>query len=413
MLQKWLLGLSLLSLPFWWGETTDLRIADSTPLAELTDFTQGRNPILAPDGSAIAWTDGDGLCVFRFEPADRTCTPWPEDARLNSGPYNLPLWSPDSRQIVLHEDFLIYLNDSDLWTFDVDSRVYTNLTDDGYTGGLLRTEDTANLTIDFAPTFHPISGELYFFRLLPTGPEFTFGEAQAALMKRTPAGEIEQVRLMRPDVPGPTSIYRPGAFSADGNLLYLTVAPPDWHRNEATGIYALDLRDNSFERLASLGDLQAALPAWSREEFAPGLIQPARNGLVVWLESTSGMPGFVFRTPVYFDLVTGAVTSLVDYSGFDGEDALAAARSSPDISTLDFPYAGIVMPGEQTYWLMVTRPPDDMAVFALPLPPGDAEPALLTRLSQRLSPGQDAPPTLSEDGKLLIQDVLYTLEPDE
>lgn len=413
MLAQWLFGLSLLALPFWWGEATELQIAETTLIADLIDENSAQNPILAPDGSTIAWAGRDGMCVYRFESEVTTCTPWTDNGRLNSDRLNLAVWSPDSRQIILHEDVFIRLYDSDLWSFDVEAGMFTNLTDDGYYGGLLNTDDNAEINVDFAPTFEPNSGDLYFLRLSSEEDSFSFGASILTLMKLNADGDAEAVRMMSADLPGPTAIYRQGRFSEDGNTLYLNVLPPDWNRNEASGIYALDLSAGTFEQLATVPELQTALPEWAREGYTPADVEPAAGGLVIWMENGSGDFNFVYRTPVFLDSATGEVTSLIDYSSFDTPAASLETREGDDILAFNQPQRGIVMPGGETYWLMTARQGENMAVFEIALPPdADAEPELLTRVEHGMRPRLDAPPTLSEDFKLLMGDVLFTLEED-
>jgi hypothetical protein len=411
MVAHWIFGFILLALPFWWGEATELQIAETTPLAELTGTDSAQNPILAPDGSAVAWADGDGMCVYRFDNDETSCTPWADNARLNSDRLNLAVWSPDSRQIILHEDFFIRLCDSDIWSFDVESSTFTNLTDDGYYGGLLNTDEGAQINVDFAPTFEPNTGDLYFLRLSTAEESFSIGASILTLMKLNADGDVEEVRMMSADLPGPTAIYRPGRFSEDGNTLYLNVLPPDWNQNAASGIYALDLSADTFTPLATVPDLQAALPEWAREGYAPADVEPAAGGLVIWMENGSGDFNFVYRTPVFLDSATGEATTLIDYSSFDTPAASLQTREGDDILAFNQPLRGIVMPGGETYWLMASKQGGGMAVFEVALPPSaDAEPELLTLVDHSMRPRLDAPPTLSEDFKLLMGDVLFTLE---
>lgn len=410
MLQTWLIGLSLLSLPFWWGEPDNLRIVDATPLEDVIGTSRVQNPILAPDGSALAWLSVDEICVYRFEPDATTCSPMPEESRIGGGPYNPPIWSPDSRRIILHEDFILRMSDSDIWSLDVESGTLTNLTDDGYAGGLVNPDSATNINVDIAPVFHPLTGELYFLRLNAEESEFLLGETMVTLMKLNAGGVAEAVRMMSAELPGPTAIYRSGSFSEDGNTLYLTVMPPDI-RNPASGIYALDLTTDDFVRLASLTDLQATLPEWAREFYFPGEIQLADGGLVVWLQDARRTTEFVIRTPVFIDLASGAATSLVDYSPFDSAESIAAVREEGDVSVFDQPVTGLVMPGGQQFWMLVIRPSDAMSVYALALPPNaDTEPELLTTLTQAFRPLLESSPTRSEDGKLLMLDVLFSVE---
>jgi hypothetical protein len=394
MLNRWLFGLSLLALPFGWGATAQLYPADPTPLVALLDAPDVRNPLLSPDGSAIAWTDRDATCVYRFASDATDCTPWPDDTRLNSGRFNQPVWSPDSRSLVMHEDFFTGLNESDLWRFDVARGTYTRLTDDAGVNG---SSGFVGLTIDFAPSFHPVTGALYFFRLSSAGQAFGLSDAKIALMELNENGEAEPVRILSPDITGPSSVFLPGAFSEAGTTLYLSVIPEDWAHNPQTGVYALDLRDNRLTQVAALAELQDGLPAESRARFAPMQLQASAAGVVVWMVDGSLTPGPIVRTPVYIDPAGGTVASLVDYGGFEDAAGFAA------------PLTGQVMPGGQSFWLLAAESPERLSLSALALPPTGAAPEPLVQFSHTPGRHDDPPPTLSEDGKLLLLDVLFTL----
>lgn len=411
MTQPKLLGLMLLALPFWWGEPVDLHLADVTPLEDVVGDDSVRNPLVAPDGSAIAWDDGDGVCVYRFESNETTCTPWPDRARLNTGRLNLPAWSPDGQRIIFHQDAFIRFLESDLWAYDVATARFSNLTDDGVESNAIMGDDNAGMTLDLGPFFSPTSGDLYFWRLAvedETAP-FRIGDAFLYLMKLNDDGDAEQVRLMSGDIPGPTSISSPGVFSQDGNTIYVTVFPPNWMSEPATGVYALDLRSGDFDVVAPLSRLAPALPEWANEAFVPTRAEPAGDGLVVWMEDTRGMSGLGFRVPVYLDLQTGEATSVIDYSGFADIGALEEVRDEPTIYDLIF--GGGVIPGGQSVWLMQSHD-DQTSVVEAPLPPGSAEPEILATIEvSRVTPLFEIPPTFGGD-KLLLYNLLLTLEPD-
>lgn len=414
MVHHWLLGLMLLGLPFWWGEAEDLQLVDAMPLADVVGEDRLRNPILSPDGTAVAWNTNDGVCVHEFESASTTCSFWPEEARLSTGRYNLPVWSPDGERILYHEDFFLLLYESDLWAFDVAAGRFTNLTDDGVSGGTLSPDDGADVTVDLAPFFSPTTGDLYFWRLdVPEeGADFAIGEANVYLMTLNEAGDAEEVRLMSGDVPGPTSIFGPGVFSDDGSTIYVTVMPPDWHANEATGVYTLDLRTGVFEPVSLSASLVLALPEWARGPHAIARVQTAgSDGLVVWLEDLRGLSRLGLRVPVYIDLKSGRATTVIDYGDFADEGAILAAREGDDMTIYDTAIGGAVQPGGGALWMLVLRNGETAAIVKAPLPPGDAEPEVVASFNDLNLPRIDGWPTFGGD-KLLLYDLLLTLAPD-
>lgn len=409
MLRRWLAGAALLGLPFWWGEPLDLRVTEATSINDLIDAGRLRSPQLSPDGAYVSWSDNDGLCLFAFESGETTCTAWPEDSDVRTGPYNPPVWSPDSRHIFLHEDFIIRLSDSDLWSFDVETRMFTNLTDDGYDGSLLRVADDATVPLDFGPVFHPLTGDLYWWRIVRDTGGFSFSEARLLLMTWRDGAAVEAHDLSA-HVSMPGSVYRPGVFSADGEQLFVQVLPPN-PMNDPAGIYALTLADGSFERIASVRDLQAALPDWAEDQYAPVFMQAAANGLVVWLETVgrSSMP--LVATPIYVDAATGTATSVIDYSGLDTPEAFVAAREG-EVTIFDQPRASYILPDGQTLWVLLTRASDEAALFSATLPPGDSAPEHLTTVDAVVFPDPPAPSTAGGD-KLLLVDLLVTFAPAE
>lgn len=406
MLGRWLTGIALLGLPFWWGEPLDFTLVDATPLVDMLGEERRLSPMLSPDGSLLAWMDNDGICLYAFESASTTCTAWPDDTDLRPAQYNQPVWSPDSRQLVLHEDWIIRMREPDLWAFDVATGNLTRLTDDGVDGNMLRPPEGSVTMIDFAPFFHPASNDLYWWRLAGGPDGFSMSDARLVLMTMTDGAAVE-VRDLTADVPHVGAVYQPGVFSADGSQLFVPVMPPSMMNDPATGIYTLDMNDDSFEQLASLQALQTSLPRWG-EGMLPTALHTAADGLLVWMDSMGRSAASVARTPVFVDTTTGSVTSVIDYSGLDTPDAIEAARQTDEVNAFDNVRTGHVMPDGQTLWMLMLRRVDDGALFSVTLPPGDAMPERLLDVDAPVLIGPDADASLSDDGKLLLAELLVT-----
>ena len=413
MLHQWLLGLTLVSLPFWWGEPVTWELADAAPLAEITGSGERPyNPILSPDGSAVAWEEEEATCVYRFEEAETECFGWPRTAALRSSRYNLPAWSPDGRYIAQTENLFLMFRDSDVWTLDTQTGRFVDRTDDGYLGGLMSSDQPDDLPLDYLPTWNPATGELYFFRSQKREPVLVDTGYTLQLYKLgADGGEPELVRDLTMAVPGPLSVYRPVAFSDDGAKLALLVLPQNYRESPGAGVWVLDLDNNGADMVANLARLTAALPEWAREGTIPMSLAWAGDDLVVWMENGQYGNGLA-RTPVYLDMETGAATSLIDYSAFDEpSDYLNAGADHR--SVYDNLIAGAVLPGGGAYWVLAApRGNNDvgMAVFSLPFPEADGEPALIAEVDQQFGPGQESLPTVSADGKLLMLHTLFTLQ---
>ncbi len=82
---------------------------------------------LSPDGNHLAWNNrSDGTCSGQFDTLKVECFVWPEGLR----PTDLS-WAPSSDMLILHNDVVRYMLESDLWLLDLADGSYTNLTDDG------------------------------------------------------------------------------------------------------------------------------------------------------------------------------------------------------------------------------------------------------------------------------------------
>ncbi|MFW5748453.1 MAG: hypothetical protein ACOCYT_02435 [Chloroflexota bacterium] len=124
---------------------------------------------ISPDASMMAWHSEIRervssqttrvLCVHTFETTDVSCHLPPPTLET----FSVLKWSPDSRYITFTENRLREADDTDIWLYDVATRALVNLTDDGVPApDAVSTE--ARPLVDFAPTWNPFNGMLYFFR---------------------------------------------------------------------------------------------------------------------------------------------------------------------------------------------------------------------------------------------------------
>ena len=411
MLHQWLLGLTFVSLPFWWGEPATWELADVAPLVEVTGSEAlPFNAILSPDGSAVAWEEDEATCVYRFEQTETECFGWPQTAALRSSRYNLPVWSPDGRYIAQTENFFLMFRDSDVWTLDTQTGQFVDRTDEGYLGGLMSSDQPDDLPLDYLPTWNPATGELYFFRSQEREPVLVDTGYTLQLYKMgADSGEPELVRDLTMAVPGPFAVYRPVAFSDDGTKLALLVLPQNYRESTGAGIWVLDLANNGTDMVANLSRLAAALPEWAREGAMPMALSWAGDDLVVWMENGQ-YSSTLARTPLYLDMETGETTALIDYSSF--EEPSDYFMTQPEPSVYGNLAAGAVLPGGSAYWVMVAargNNEEGMSVFSLPFPDVGGEPTLIAQVDQEFGPGQEALPTVSNDGKLLMVHTLFTL----
>jgi hypothetical protein len=416
MLQHVLVGLGLLSLPFWWGEPDAWAFQDATPVEVLTGYEDIHfNTIMSADGSTLAWENENSTCIYRFETAQTECFGWPENAGLRSSRYNLAALSPDGRYVAMSENFFMMFRDSDIWTLDTETGEVVDRTDEGYFGGLMSSNQPDNLPLDYLPTWNPATGELYFFRSQEREPILVDTGYTLQLYKMAAeGGEPELVRDLTLAVPGPFAVFRPVAFSDDGTKLAFLVLPQNVDASPGSGVWVLDLANDGTEMVAGVPRLRNALPEWTREGNMPLSVQWIDDDLIVWMENTNFTTG-ISRTPLYLNTETREAVTLIDYSQFEGPADLFNTLGE-DVSVYQSLVAGAVPPGGGSYWVMSSQRTNSgggMSVFALPLPGQEGEPMLVTQIAQNLTPGQESLPAVSRDGKLLMLQTLFNFTPIE
>jgi hypothetical protein len=112
---------------------------------------------LSPNGSQIAWTNGELLCVFSASGQKQNCV-----SIKNQIDEGSVMWSPDGKYLAFNELISARLIDSDIWVMDTSSYRLTNLTDDGFDGHIYEAPPTAYL--DHSPAWSSDSRWLAFLR---------------------------------------------------------------------------------------------------------------------------------------------------------------------------------------------------------------------------------------------------------
>jgi Tol biopolymer transport system component len=287
--------------------------------------------MVSPDGSAIAYGKQTGrlanktrqLCVYTFADANKVCYEVPE--AYNGSPYQL-VWSPDSAYIAFTENPLQLGFESDIWLVDIAEGTFTNLTDDGAEGAW-RTLDV-DYALDYLPTWDQSSGDLYFWRSVPSG-DFAI---TLELYRISPdGGDAELVRDLTEDLKQQLIRFDyekyymdgPSAVSPDGTKLVLTSTSFEDVYDLQNGLWLIDLTDDTAppQQLADMDDFQSALPVWQQFPAIPmGLSWTSDSAGVVVLATSEDThtPMNVFY---YVDAETGDITPVVDFSGLEEVDA--------------------------------------------------------------------------------------------
>lgn len=293
-------------------EDADWRLADVQDLLPMLEDL-GRvdaSLSLSPDGMRLAWAARDRLCLYEPDTQTGECHPLPETFASTFRDYNPLRWSPDGADIAFTEDPFYTLTESDVWVYKLASGEFTNLTDDGVEGSWLRSDDDKPVALDYAMTWHPTSGDLYFFR------SERFDDGWTIDLYRTDPGnsEPEQISSFTFNIPT-LSIYFSPAISPDGKTMALIVLgqKPDDPKN---GVWTIDLEDGAAELVANLPTLtRNGFPEWQEQRglLPRGVTWAGNNGLLVYLFNGAFAAGVSWGTQ-YIDLTSAAVTPLVDMS---------------------------------------------------------------------------------------------------
>lgn len=340
------------------------------PLASLTytraepyetfigDEVRPEHLIVSPDGQSIGWIEsrGDGrVCVQALENGIPSCVALPENYR---GPTLQFLWSPDGRYIAFTEDLPRYLNESDVWLYDVQNGSIINRTDDGV--DRLRLGEPAEKTIwaDGPLAWSP-DGTLYFIRLdVPESSDLMDGNY--GLYRLQPdSGETALVRDLT-NIFEIVSIYAqpfgyfdgPMSVSPDGEQIAFIVFERT-RESIKNGVWALALDGQSApKQVMRPFDLRDGLPIGTDEDYFSIPVGLAWSG--------DGQSIFVFGDNIRFSRPNiiyrirpndFAVDVLTDYSDvtqselLGGDDPLirttphmaimSSDRSAPIILTFD------------------------------------------------------------------------------
>lgn len=306
-----------------------LRFVGMVPLTEIEDTyaveIDFHSAMVSPDGTLLAWASGGDICVLALENGGETCYgDENQPVRVGSALY----WSPTSQAVAFHEDPLRWMHESDIWLLDLTGGQYTNLTDDGLYGSFMDIDDTVDL--DLVPTWDPVTGDLYFFRVTRT---VEGGVANA--LYRFRAGDIltgagpELVVDLTGDFAEPFPVYDMSYVSLDGSAdispdgtTLAFIARPELNQAEAVNVWLLDLASGEYRAVARQSEIvSAGVPAWyledsaSQADWLEGLAWLPDNKTLV-TTSFNGRYGLESMAPALFvlDTTSGDVTSLRDLS---------------------------------------------------------------------------------------------------
>ena len=350
-------------------------VTDSQNAADLFE-TDVRNISLSPDGTMLAGSGGDEICIVILTTGDEKCFSTAETfqasfaAATNQNPL---VWSPDNTHLLFHENFYQYFMESDLWSLDVTNGRITNLTDDGVLGGILNLEDD-EFTIDYLPAYTP-NDDIYFFRSerLSSGYNITLQRLAVG------ADEPEQVVNLTLFLPTLSIFYSP-VVSPDGTQIVFPVQAVE-RDDVRNGLWLVDLTTGQPRQLTDVDDTHVGLPESQRELFMY-ITNP------VW---AAGGEGIVFRTfnpefsttfpggnYLYVDVATGEVSPVIDLSDFPPPEEAFLIDEEGYSQIIRVPRDGAMSADGSTFvYLRHDVDPTMAQIAAVPLPPDGSEPVVL------------------------------------
>jgi dipeptidyl aminopeptidase/acylaminoacyl peptidase len=394
-----------------------------TGVTSLTNLVANALPVaaeLSPDGKMVAWIvpttarKEASLCLANIADGGQNCY---AAAGFEGMPYRL-VWSPDGRWIAFSEDPAAQAMESDIWLFDVAHRTLSNRTDDSVQGRYA--DATDDFTLDYLPMWDPASGLLYFWRSTPDQE----GRLSLDLMRLDPnaAGKAELVRSFGLSLGdglvrfGWQRFYLqgPSTIAPDGSRLAVLIAPAqEMDLSAKHALWLIDLENPQAppQQLATSLSWQSGLPQWSNQPAIGRGLQWTADGKGIVVAALSSDLRLPLLIPYYVAVASGKVTPIVNFS--DSSDRESFFRMDPatlHAPRMDVPWTVAMAPNANVL-LLVTDLAGGMRIWAAPLPPNGAAPAMV---SEHLSPGFEAwtRSSGSANGMVLVYGMLMKLTPN-
>src|SRR5690606_35641183 len=169
---------------------TDLNYDIPISIRDLSDSIDPRLAVLSPDGEKIAYTRREELCIYQIATGDIECYLLPNEGAVRVATL---YWSPDSRYIAFHEDFVRFFTDGDLYLYDdveTEIRVLTDGDDNDLS--LINEEREEPIYLDGTVTWGA-DDQIYMLRTeLPAGASLS--DSPYKLVRVNPeTGEITEI----------------------------------------------------------------------------------------------------------------------------------------------------------------------------------------------------------------------------
>jgi hypothetical protein len=394
------------------------------PVAEIVGEKSAYLATVSPDGNFIVWGKQSGrgrdrvlqACLFEFATAGKQCSDLSPDV-FDGYPYQFQ-WSPDSHYIAFSENPVEMASESDIWLFDAQEGVFTNLTDDGLVGvWSYLVADGEKVRLDYLPAWNPADGMIYFWRIVPLGNmRFTIGIYRIA----PEGGDPELVRDLTAEFAAQIPLFQYDRFFLDGMsaiapdgsaLAVIMTNVNDVGAKEQT-IWWIDLADATTEpyQLAATEDFLAAVPDWAQDypPQAQGLSWTGDSSGLVFVANTALGATMPFQIYYYVDIASGAITPVVDFSPIEEMDGYSEPAPGSELPWRVYsPWTASLSPAGDKL-LMVNDLGGTIALFTAPLPPTGDLPAVSASADTSPVMGS-ANSSRGEGGKVLAYGLLLTV----
>jgi hypothetical protein len=307
-------------------------------------------------------------------------------------------------------------NESDIWVFDHAAGTFANRTDDGVEGDFQSVEDQ-EFALDYLPMWDRATGNIYFWRSVPTGT----GEGTLALYRLDPQGgpaELVYDKGLSDQLP----LFNPGTFFMDGvsaispdgtQLAAVVRALGDATETPDSGLWVLDLTGEtaSARQLGGTADFQTALPEWQPQTAIPVGLSWTSDGAGVVVAAYAYDAFMPFTLLYYADVESGDMTPVVDFSNLEQPDA--SNTNWPTYPTSAPPYyfytpvsASLTPAGDKL--LIFSGARGRSSVLASPLPPVGEMPAPVYDAESYYS--GVARSSRGDNAKVVMSEVMFTIE---
>lgn len=386
---------------------TDLTYSsDPIALGDLNDELDGRFvAVISPDGTKIA-SMSDEFCVYTLDSGAISC----QELENRVSPPAL-YWSPDSRFVAFHENFVRTFRDSDLFLYDDLDGSITKLTDGDDDDMDLFGSDEPYI-FDGTMTWG-LDNQIYMLRFASDGSG-GIDAMHTPLVRINPeTGAIEELADFSADFPPfaviEYSLFLDGIMSVSPDLsqIALIARAPSSDDESINGVWVYNLQTESLTQIATMTDLSQGLPDDhvpfdSRLPLALGW-DNASQGVFVFVENFAW--GSDFSGLYYVDVLNSTTLPITDYSDNTMDDLIS---EDDELSLVyDLVRAPVIAPNVDGF-IYINHQLSTIGLSALPFENGTGgEVTPLMMLPEDIPIRPIMASSVSRDGKLLIYGLLF------